>query len=206
MQFNKYFDAIFLVNLDRRPERLKSSCDELSKHNITDILRYPAIDGNEIEYHGKLNAGQIGCTLSHLGIVKYAKEQNLEKIFIFEDDISLADNFNDVMASALSELPDNWDMFYAGGNHLKSFNPFSHHLVKLNGTLTTHAYGIHSRFYDTIINTIEASFNEVIDVYYFILHANSSSYCTNPKIAFQTPGYSDLENREVNYTVLNNVL
>lgn len=204
MQLSDYFSAIFLINLDRRPERLIAACNELAAHGITDLLRYPAIDGKEIKYKGRLNAGQIGCTLSHLGIIKYAKEQGMESIFIFEDDVTIADDFNAVMTSALAELPEHWDMIYAGGNNLKGTQPYSDHLVRLTGTLTTHAYAVHSRFYDTIINTIEANFNEVIDVFYFLLHPTCQAFCTSPKIAFQKPGFSDLEGREVDYSVLKN--
>jgi len=203
-RLNTFFSAIFLINLDRRPERLEKVLPILNSAGFDNVLRFSAIDGKDFKYNGPLNAGQLGCTLSHLGIIKYAKEHNLESIFIIEDDVELAENFNEVISKALDELPSDWRLFYAGGNHMKATTQLTNNLVKLNGTLTTHAYGIHSRFYDEIIKTIESGYDKVIDVYYYMLHKDFPCYCTQPKVAFQAVGFSDLENRDVNYTSLNN--
>jgi GR25 family glycosyltransferase involved in LPS biosynthesis len=203
-RINTFFSGVFLINLDRRPDRLEKVLPILDRAEFDTVMRFSAIEGKAIKYQGPLNAGQVGCTLSHLAIIRHAKEHKMESIFIIEDDVELADNFNEIVSNALEELPKDWCMFYAGGNHLKKASPHSEHLVKLSGTLTTHAYGIHSRFYDAIINTIESSFDKVIDVYYYQMHERYPSYCTNPKVAFQSAGFSDLEMRQVNYTSLNN--
>lgn len=197
----KYFDAIFLINLDRRPDRLEKAKKELFKYNINDFYRYPAIDGKDIDYRGPLNAGQLGCTLSHLGIIKYAKAKKLEKIFVFEDDIKMSMEFNDIISKAIEELPEDWCLFYAGINHNVPPIPFSKHLVKVSKAYCNHAYAIHSRYYDIIINLIEKNYNQVIDDYYAV-HINSRYPCfsTIPKIAFQARDYSDLQYKIVDYS------
>lgn len=201
-KLNTFFAAIFLINLNRRPERLQKVLPALEKAGIDNVLRFSAIDGKEINYRGQLNSGQLGCTLSHLGIIKYAKEHNLESVFIFEDDAELANNFNEVTEKALAELPPDWCLFYTGGNHLQPITAHTTNLHKVNGTLTTHAYAIHSRFYNVVINAIETDYNNVIDVVYYQLQKQYPVYCTNPRVAFQAAGFSDLEGREVDYTVL----
>jgi glycosyl transferase family 25 len=196
-----YFDAIFLINLKRRPDRLAKARAQLFNQAIEEFWLYPAVDGTELDYKGPLNAGQMGCTLSHLGIIKYAKANNLDKIFIFEDDIEMTDNFNEVIAAAIAELPTDWCMFFAGANHVKKVKPFSNHLVKLEGSYCAQAYAIHSRFYDTIINLVEKEYNQVIDDYYFVhLQPKYPCFCATPKVAFQAKGYSDLQYQVVDYS------
>jgi GR25 family glycosyltransferase involved in LPS biosynthesis len=201
---NKLVDAVFLINLDRRPDRLSHSTKQIKKVSITNVLRFTGIDGNEIDYHGNMNKGAVGCMLSHLGIIKYAKQKGFKSIFILEDDVVFADGFNDILAKALNELPNDWCLLYTGSYNVKPVTRLTTHISKVNGSLALHAYAIHSRFYDVIINSIEQSFDKQIDIYYFLLQQKHPCYCVNPKIAFQLEGYSDIQNQNVKYTVLNN--
>jgi glycosyl transferase family 25 len=202
-KINTWFDAIYLINLDRRPERLDKALKQLEAHGIDNVLRFPAIDGNTLEKHPTLNAGQLGCTVSHLLILHHAKDNNFKRILIFEDDIVLGDDFNQVLNQAIDELPEDWCMFYMGGNHFKGVENYSDALVKLKGTLTTHAIAINQTFFDKAIETISPLMH-VIDVYYMVMHEQYACFCTSPKIVFQAEGYSDLECRQVNYTSLHN--
>jgi hypothetical protein len=204
LDINSVFPNKFCINLDRRPERLEKVCAEFDKHGIENVMRFTGIDGKDLDYKGPLNAGQMGCTLSHLFLLEHARDNHLDSILIFEDDVLLSTDFNDRFNEAINELPGDWCMFYLGGNHFKGLQPYSDNLVRLKGTLTTHAFAIHSRFYDVAISTIRATLDQVIDVYFMILHSQYPCYCVHPKIAFQAIGFSDLEEREVDYTVLGN--
>jgi len=202
-KINTWFDAIYLINLDRRPERLENAIEQFEKFGIGNVLRFPAIDGNTLDKHPTLNAGQLGCTVSHLLILHNAKDNHYNRILILEDDIVLSDDFNEILDRSIDELPDDWCMFYLGGNHFKQVLPQSNNLVRMKGTLTTHAIAINSRLFDTAIAKI-SPLMQVIDVYYMVMHEQYPCYCTSPKIVFQAEGYSDLENRMVNYTSLHN--
>lgn len=73
-------DRIFLINLDKREDRLVEFMQECEKMNIplSHIERFAAI------YRPDHPA--LGCTLSHLSVIKLAKEKGYENILIFEDD------------------------------------------------------------------------------------------------------------------------
>lgn len=201
-RINTSFDAILCINLDRRPARMEKACEQFANVGIENVLRFSAIDGSKLDYRTALNAGQLGCTLSHLFVLEYARDNNLESILIFEDDVEFAENFNEIFNQAIDELPKDWHMLYFGGNHFHGVVPHSQHLVKLKGTLTTHAIAVHSRFYHVAISTIRERLNQIIDVTYMQLHAQYPCYSIHPKITFQTAGFSDLEMREVDYSVL----
>ena len=68
----------FVVNLERRPDRLESIKKEM-EYIGWDYEYFNAVDTNS----------HVGCTLSHLEIIKIAKERNYSKVLIVEDDCTI---------------------------------------------------------------------------------------------------------------------
>lgn len=68
----------FLVNLERRPDRLESIKKEMG-YLGWDYEYFRAVDTNT----------HVGCSLSHIEILRLAKEKNYEKVLIIEDDCSV---------------------------------------------------------------------------------------------------------------------
>ena len=69
-------DKIIYINLDKRTDR-KAEIEQELQHNNLRFERFPAIQTPE---------GCIGCSLSHLQVVKLAKERGYNNILILEDD------------------------------------------------------------------------------------------------------------------------
>ena len=80
-----YFDEIYCINLDSRPDRWQHAQLEFKKAGIEDrVQRFSAI---------KENDGRVGVIKSNLAIVKMAKEKNLKNVLVFEDDVEfIVDN------------------------------------------------------------------------------------------------------------------
>ena len=68
----------FVVNLERRKDRLDSIKKEM-EYIGWDYEYFPAVDTNS----------HVGCTRSHLEIIKLAKQRNYEKVLIVEDDCTI---------------------------------------------------------------------------------------------------------------------
>lgn len=93
----------FLVNLDRRPDRLaamKSQLDRLGlpfeRFSAVDAkamdpqeLREPFADGGPL---GSLSPGDMGCTYSHIHIWRMIADGPDEWVTVLEDDIQLSDS------------------------------------------------------------------------------------------------------------------
>jgi len=95
--------VVFLINLDRSPERLKDCSARLSGAGL-EWQRFAAVspDSNEsarlhplydpvktIAHFGRhLSRGEIGCFLSHYELIKQAIAQQLEHVLILEDDVT----------------------------------------------------------------------------------------------------------------------
>jgi GR25 family glycosyltransferase involved in LPS biosynthesis len=96
VNLSKYFDKIYVINLDRRPDRYESFKTEMCKFGIKNIEKFSAIDGNLITQNNvKLLAGEIGILQSHLTIIKKCKEEGLNNVLIMEDDVFFSDEIDD---------------------------------------------------------------------------------------------------------------
>jgi GR25 family glycosyltransferase involved in LPS biosynthesis len=128
------FDKIYVINLDRKPERFKAAAQELEAVGISPVDRYPAVDGKTLNLQSKierLTPGMIGCFQSHLQILKEAVEKDYDSICVFEDDVVFTDGFTDYMKEAIAQIPEDWQFIYLGcqeyggfGDHLKQVNDF----------------------------------------------------------------------------------
>lgn len=106
----------FVLNLEHNTER-KKYMQNLLKGIPIDYEFFPAVYGRNIEnisevYDSELaqkkskrqlNAGEIGCALSHKAIYKKMIDENIPQALILEDDISLSSYFYSVY-KALSEI------------------------------------------------------------------------------------------------------
>ena len=95
MNINTFFSDAYCINLDERKDRWRDVVNDLKKLKLTQINRYPAI---------KHRRGAVGCRLSHVDIIKRAKDSNLDNILILEDDIQVLSGTDDHISNALSEL------------------------------------------------------------------------------------------------------
>jgi len=72
----------YFINLPQSTDRLKNVRNLEKKYNIKGLERFEALTD---ELHA------YSCTKSHLKIFKNSKEQNLETIFVAEDDFNIED-------------------------------------------------------------------------------------------------------------------
>jgi GR25 family glycosyltransferase involved in LPS biosynthesis len=106
----------FVINLSKNRSKLDSFVRRFNEHfkdkNKIQLQRFDAVDGSKIThskllemgydtyrswrdpYHNrKFTHGEIGCTLSHIGVWEKCIELN-EPVIVFEDDIEFLPNFN----------------------------------------------------------------------------------------------------------------
>jgi len=142
----KGIDCIYLINLERRPDRLERVDKILKKYGIEYTL-VPAVDGknlfpyNSSQYkkifklkqglkrsYGELNPGEIGCFLSHYIIYRDAYKNGYNTIWILEDDIEVKKGIKKMpfIIRSLNENIPNWEVFY-------TFNKISFSKKRLNG-------------------------------------------------------------------------
>ncbi len=212
-----FFDAIFCINLDSRPDRWNKCLEQFKIFGIDDkVQRFSAIKILDENNQSNKFLGRCGCSLSHFEICKIAKNKSYKNYLVLEDDFEF--NFNleitfDLLNKAISEMPNNWDMFYMGANLTDQYGTFpienfSENLFKLKSCHTTHAMAFNSRFYDSFlenspnINSIfEWTINhEIIDVFLSKNFLNKINCFINKEMIInQSAGFSDIENNSYDY-------
>lgn len=134
-KLNDFFDHIYLITLRKsteRQERIRNVLDGLDYDFFWAVNGYE-LDMGELERQGNYNSdkakwikfekkvnpkdlspGMIGCSLSHVNVYKDMLEKNYKCVLILEDDLIVESGKTDVLEKAISELPEDWELFYLG--------------------------------------------------------------------------------------------
>ena len=189
----------YIINLDERNDRLQKIHTKFSSY-LT-LHRVSAI---------KHNDGAKGCALSHISIIKMAKEKNLPTVLVLEDDCVPTESFNlwPQTKQWLDNNRDKWDL-YVGGNSYYAWNNTNtiEPLCKLDSIkfYRTKAQAFHfcywnSSAYDSYLE-LE---NELDNGSIADLWANNKNLriiSSTPFIAVQSKDYSNIENRDIDYSI-----
>jgi len=150
-----YFDKVYCINLDSRPERWELFEKRMHENGLEGCVRFQAVDGNKCPAPAwwRSGDGAWGCMSSHLRICQNALMEGLENYLVFEDDVVFRKDFifhfSQIMKE-ISTLNNNWDMFYLGGQHLyvESARPYpfkTPNLLKCYNINRTHAFALNKR-------------------------------------------------------------
>ena len=202
---NQFFDKIYCINLDSRTDRWNECQQMFSKYNL-EVERFSAFEPN-IEATCCINNKKFSLIRTHREIIKICKENDINNVLIFEDDVEFCDylpnytksSFEERFNNSISYLPTDWNVLYLGcGNYTNNRSFVGGELYKIGYGLTTHAIAINKNFYDVILNKLESPFQELDTIYCELLHKhNCFSYY--PNLISQRASFSDIENKHVNY-------
>lgn len=178
----------FYINLDSRTDRRH----EFESEGIP-AERFSAI---------RHSNPAIGCTRSHLEVIKLAKERNYPYVVVFEDDFTFSvtkDKFDSIVASC----PADYDVVMLDYYILKS-EPYNEDFDRVLEAQAASAYIVNARFYDTLLANYEEAVRlfemnpeyhwlYINDQYWKHLQPLSRWYMSRVRVGRQRPGYSDLK-------------
>lgn len=205
MRLFERFSKTYCINLKKRVDRLENFIREVKKYDLGEFEVFEAIDGVTLDLHPTLLKGEVGIIHSVIEILENATKNNYDSILIIEDDCTFNDNIKNIDLY-FELLPDNWDMVYFGGNHnthegTKPPEIINEKIIKLHRTFAAHCIGIKNHMFKIILTELK-KFLYQLDVVYQKLQLTHNIYCFNPLVASQKPGFSDIQNRHVNYDFL----
>ena len=213
------FDKTYLINLDRRPDRLEKflrSYDLSDMKNI-DLTKMTGVDGSEINIekvplsevargelkqiettgfrskHYQLTRGAIGCYLSHVKVWKDIVENNHKNGLIFEDDVNLPDNIHERINLSMKDVPDDWDIILFGF-HCKDCENMKNYR-KVNRFILLHCYAISNSAIIKILKTNSLfPIQQQIDAYLSELSENILNiYTVKNPIIHQSGSRTDIQ-------------
>jgi len=190
-KLNEIFEKIYVINVDSNTNRMENIKKELCG---VDYERFSAVTPQSVEFIKNeecyVTDIELSITLSHIKVLKKARELNLRNVLIFEDDIVADKDFLNFKYEYIDNFlsTNDWAFFYLGGFHIKVPNSLQLGILNNISILASHAYAINRKYYDIIIDHLEkAKFKIPVDVdcaYY--LHSVLPSFAVYPRLYLQS--------------------
>ena len=195
------FGGVFVINLDRRTDRLEQFTEEMKKVDLP-FERFPAI---------ATEFGIDGCGLSHLSVLKLAKERGYKNVLIFEDDFEFVVSKQVFWSTITRFLEDTPFDVYMLSYWMDLSGNFTEDTVKVLSTSAASGYIVNESFYDKLIELYEDAMPKLVQTREHWIYANdqiwkslqptSRWYAAKSRLGKQRASYSDLAGRWVDYNV-----
>lgn len=210
MDFRVKFPHAYCVTLARRSDRWGGFVSQFDAPEFGDWKpeKFLGVDGLLVDVpdsflpgkSDKTRRGAFGCHESHVNLYRKALAEGWENILIFEDDCRLSkDGFSAPLNAALSELPDDWDLLYLGGQHVEREiqDPFwvGEKLLYCYNVNRTHAYAVNAKALRRILDYVtDPTHGDHIDWQLGRLQrlTGFNSYAVEPWVTYQAGGPSDI--------------
>jgi GR25 family glycosyltransferase involved in LPS biosynthesis len=199
-------DKIIYINLNKREDRREEIEKELQDYSLS-FERFEAIEKN----YG------LGSLMSHLEVLKIARERQYKNILIFEDDFQFIVS-KEKVEEELSNLFDSnidFDVCFLINGAFKIEDIENYSFIKrTTHSSTASAYIVKQHYYDTLIELYEENVPLLESTGLHWLYTNDKCWdklqmkdkwylFTNP-FGKQRPGYSDNSQSYTNYDDLFN--
>lgn len=181
---------LYIINLKHRTDK---------KDFILNNEQYNKFNLNFF-YAIKNNVGYIGCYISHLLLIRYAKIKNLPYIIIVEDDNIFKDDID--LISILDTLMQNksWNCFNGSPNIISNNFKFENGLYHINGAFSNNFMIYRQSVYDKILNKHNYKLKVPVDVFISNKFTQSTILVNNKYITSQKSSFSDISGCDVDYS------
>ena len=194
---NDYIEHVIYINLDSRHDRKQRLLKEISVFNPAKISRLSAVKNSKYPV--------IGCALSHIKALKYARKMGYANVLILEDD-AVWSNVTEGYKVFKHLINNPYDVIMLGGTYPK----FNRATYRVKFSYSAHAYIVHNSYYDTIIEAAENAIREynpkvdgastaAIDVTFSNLQKKDKWFLVYPALMVQGKSHSNIVGGVVNY-------
>lgn len=209
----KYFEAIYIINLPSREDRKAEMQEQLAKVGLSldgaYVRLFPAVRPTEAS--GFPNIGAKGCFLSHLAVLTDARDRGLRSVLILEDDCNFVKNLASRLEDILGVEPrPQWSLFYGGTlNTIPADKLKDGYLDPLQAISGSHFLAVSSGALDSVVTYFEAMLPRqpgdpnggpmhVDGAYSWFraAHPEARTLLANPEIAYQRSSATDIHKRK----------
>ena len=193
----------FYINLEHRTDRKEHVLNQLTNLGLPNVERFNAI---------KMENGAIGCSMSHLKILKNAYENKLDHVLIVEDDITFLEPevFKTNFDTFLQRNGNNWDVILLAGNNMPPYDKVDDVCIKVKRCQTTTGYLVNGHYIKKLMENVKMGLTSLIcnpgrhamyaiDKFWFVLQAVDKWFLIIPPTVVQREDYSDIEKKRINY-------
>lgn len=202
MEFEIPLDKIYYLNLDHRTDRREHFEMQVIPYFQgtpleSRIERFPAV---------KHSNGALGCSISHLEMVKKAKAEGYRYVMILEDDFEFLvskEVFLEHLSKLFTEPQLDFKVVMLAYNALHT-EPYNEFLDKTTNSQTTAGYILNGAYYDELIKQWEygvTMFKTTGEHWHYTCDQSWKGlqkekwFIFKTRIGKQMPGYSDCGNQ-----------
>jgi hypothetical protein len=196
VDLNAVFPHRAFISLARRKDRRGWLQARMADAGIS-AEWFRAVDAQGLRHPcGFKDMGRRANSLSFRFLIRRAERQRSPALLVFEDDAVFHPEFRE-RVTALA-LPEDWQIFYFGCQHLETPKPVSRGLVRVTRALDTHAVAFRASAYREVRKIMRGrrcgrgpaeQFNDVL---LSALHKKLPTYAAFPNLVWQALGSSDL--------------
>ena len=189
---------IFIVSLDRKPERYKYVTCQLDLMRMTNYQKWSATDGFKIDTKKIISDGitqkliergnkaEVGCASSHIKLWKHIVAKKLDWTLILEDDAHFHPQFISIFNKYWELVPIDAKIIFPGhgGQCYTNFQKNRSRLVYQNHTVCLHAYIINWESAQYLLDNL-LPMDKIVDVAiydHFSNHYGSFVFNGNAKV------------------------
>jgi GR25 family glycosyltransferase involved in LPS biosynthesis len=191
-----HIDKVVYINLQKRTDRRQHIESLLSTYDIP-AQRFEAIEHDN---------GLYGCGLSHLAVLKLARDNGWRNVFILEDDIlfNLPKQEFEINIERLFVQGPEFDVFMLDINLQNSVPSEQDWLIQVKYAHCAGAYIVNQHYYQTLIDLYEWALPLLLQTGMHWVYANDAVwgrlqeidkwYTFKEQVCRQMSGYSDTKN------------
>jgi GR25 family glycosyltransferase involved in LPS biosynthesis len=190
-----YIHTAIYINLANRTDKLIHIENELTKYELP-FERYNAFEYPDFRAYG--------CAMSHLGVLKKARDNGYKNVLILEDDFAFSLS-QEVIAEQLTEMftlnPD-FDVCMLSYNLIRSSDTDNKTIYKIIEAQSGAGYIVQQHYYDKLISVFETANKLLLETREHWLYMNDQSwkslqlsdnwYCFKERSGHQIPSFSDI--------------
>lgn len=187
---NEFCDKVVVINLDSRVDRMTAMDCQLKEFGI-EYERFPAIkDENGIK----------GLCLTMHKLFSEALKTRVLNLCVLEDDCKFLLPPIPFLEFVLPQLPKDYLCFHLGLNLLTKPTLISQNILRIESSYSTHTIIYSRKAMEMILPLLE---REEVVPYDILLMKEiqiySKNYCCYPMLANQKEGWSDIENKIIDW-------
>ena len=203
---SNHIEKIVYINLDKRIDRKDHIEIQLNDYGMSNKAeRFSAIEYNA---PGK---GCVGCSYSHIAVLKRAKAEGWSNVLILEDDFQflVSKEEMEIELERLFTSQISWDVCMLSYNLHEHVTLSEEGLWQVKYAQTSSAYIICQHYYDTLIELFEQvtplldatgiHWVYALDVAWRKLQDRDMWLCFSKRLGKQMDGYSDIAGQYTSY-------
>ena len=184
----EFIDKIVYINLDKRPEKNEHMKKITSIFPSEKIIRFAAIEWNP---------GSVGCTKSHIEVMKLAIDKKWKNVLILEDDV-VWNRFESGYKLLEKLAGHEYDVIHLGPSDAL----YDVNTLRLFRGSCTSSYLINGHYIPKLLLNFQEGLDLLIktkgedypcDVYWTSLMKTDKWYLCNPCLMYQQESYSDID-------------